>query len=375
MRKGAAMRIVYLMTSLGMGGAERQAEVLAHRMAARGHTVVLVVLRPPLAEQWPTSLNVVHLQMRKTLQGILLGAWRGIRLLRSLRPDLIHSHTFPANLMARLLRIAVLRTKLISTIHNVYEGGWLRMLAYRLTDFLSAQSTAVSQAAAESAIGKRAVPRRKCLVLSNGIETDAFVPDAVRRVQTRAAMGVDTEFVWLAAGRVAPAKDYPNLLAAFSLVLDALPHARLWIAGEAMPEALERIKNECGSVEEIRWLGLRRDLAALIDAADGFVLSSAWEGMPLVVGEAMVMAKLVVATDVGGVRELMGDTGMVVPAHAPVTLAEAMIAAMRASENDRLAQGVAARQRVLEHFSMDTRADQWEMLYKKVIGLSEPNHK
>ena len=70
-------------------------------------------------------------------------------------------------------------------------------------------------------------------------------------------------------------------------------------------------------------------MPALLDAADGFVLASAWEGMPLAVGEAMAMEKPVVATDVGGVRELVGDAGVIVPAKDPEALAKAMLALMR----------------------------------------------
>jgi glycosyltransferase involved in cell wall biosynthesis len=75
----------------------------------------------------------------------------------------------------------------------------------------------------------------------------------------------------------------------------------------ASSTAVQALAADLGN--SVRWLGLRRDMPALLDAADGFVLSSAWEGMPLAVGEAMAMEKSVVATDVGGVRELMGDTG------------------------------------------------------------------
>ena len=70
-------------------------------------------------------------------------------------------------------------------------------------------------------------------------------------------------------------------------------------------------------------------MPALLDAADGFVLASAWEGMPLAVGEAMAMEKPVVATDVGGVRELVGEAGVIVPAKSPESLAQAMLALMR----------------------------------------------
>jgi glycosyltransferase involved in cell wall biosynthesis len=114
------------------------------------------------------------------------------------------------------------------------------------------------------------------------------------------------------------------------------------------------------------WLGLRRDMPALLDAADGFVLASAWEGMPLAVGEAMAMEKPVVATDVGGVRELLGETGAIVPAKSPEALAEAMVELMRSTLEERHALGHAARERIATHFSIDAKADEWEALYRTI---------
>ena len=113
----------------------------------------------------------------------------------------------------------------------------------------------------------------------------------------------------------------------------------------------------------VRWLGLRRDMPALLDAADGFVLSSAWEGMPLAVGEAMAMEKPVVATDVGGVRELVGDAGYTVSAKSPEGLAGAMLELMRRTPVARSALGRRARERIVSNFSMNARADEWEILY------------
>jgi glycosyltransferase involved in cell wall biosynthesis len=124
---------------------------------------------------------------------------------------------------------------------------------------------------------------------------------------------------------------------------------------------------EHGSLEQVRWLGLRRDLPALLDAADGFVLASAWEGMPLVVGEAMAMEKPVVATDVGGVRELMGEAGMLVPPKNPDALAAAMLVLMRSSIEARQKLGRAARVRIEDNFNIETRAQQWESLYRTLF--------
>jgi glycosyltransferase involved in cell wall biosynthesis len=372
-RQVREMRIAYVLTSLGVGGAERQVLLLAERMRARGHAVALVVLQGRETrdvEEWPTALDTVRLGMRKQPVSLLAGVWSARGFLGSFQPDLIHSHTYPANMMARLLRLLGSAPVLISTVHNVYEGPWTRMLAYRLTDPLSHRTTAVSQAAAERFVRLRAVPAQKCSVLTNGIDTVEFAPDVERRTGMRARMDVHEEFVWLAAGRIAPAKDYPNLLSAFARVRAAFPAARLWIAGEARGDyfiGLRDLTVQLGLKDSVQWLGLRRDLPALLDAADGFVLASAWEGMPLAVGEAMAMEKPVVATDVGGVRELLGACGVLVPAKTPESLAQAMIAQMHSTPAARVALGRAGRERIANLFSIDAKADAWEAFYQEVL--------
>jgi glycosyltransferase involved in cell wall biosynthesis len=362
------MRIAYVLTSLGVGGAERQALALAERMAARGHAVTLLVLRCRQLEEWSTTLEPAHLDMRRTPASLLAGLWKARHFLRDFQPDLIHSHTYPANMAARLLKIMLPGAAVISTIHNVYEGPWPRMLAYRLTDSLSCRTTAVSQAAADRYALLKAVPARKLTVLANGIDTMEFVPSPERRMRFRAEVGSGEEFVWLTAGRIVPAKDYPNLLSAFARVRASVPTACLWIAGEtagAGSAAIQLMAADLGN--SIRWLGLRRDMPALLDAADGFVLASAWEGMPLAVGEAMAMEKLVVATDVGGVRELVGEAGVIVPAKSPERLAEAMLEMMRRPDEERRRLGMAARERIEACFSMEAKADEWDALYRMVL--------
>ena len=367
------MRIVYVLTSLGIGGAERQVLALADRITLRGHAVTPLVLRPSLAEECSTTLEVVHLDMRKSFASFFRALLRARSFVLRFQPDIVHSHGFHANIFARLLKLLVPGMVVISTIHNVYEGGTLRMLAYRLTDGLSKQATAVSTAAAERFIRCKAVPRSRCIVLANGIDAAEFCPDDKRRVAMRNEMGVREEFIWLAAGRVVPAKDYPNLLSAFSLLRAVHAHAQLWIAGAgdpAGPKEYSVFAVERGLVQQARWLGLRRDMPALLDAADGFVLASAWEGMPLAVGEAMAMAKPVVATDVGGVRELLGDAGIVVPAGNAEAFAEAMLDVMSRSTEERQRLGDAARARIEAGFRMDRRVDQWEALYQSLTPRS-----
>jgi glycosyltransferase involved in cell wall biosynthesis len=105
-----------------------------------------------------------------------------------------------------------------------------------------------------------------------------------------------------------------------------------------------------------------------MDAADGFVLSSAWEGMPLVVGEAMAMEKPVAATDAGGVRELAGDAALVVPIRDPEALAAAMGNVMGMTTEERSVLGRAARARIVERFGMESKAREWEAVYGALLN-------
>jgi len=122
------MRIFYMLNSLGMGGAERLALALADRMAQRGHSVAVVVLLPRIGNEWPTDLRVVPLDMGSSPWSVFAGVVRARRFLREFQPDVIHSHSFHANILARLLRLFVPSAKVLTTVHNVYEGGRMRML-------------------------------------------------------------------------------------------------------------------------------------------------------------------------------------------------------------------------------------------------------
>jgi glycosyltransferase involved in cell wall biosynthesis len=364
------VRILYILTSLGIGGAEKQVIAIAERMVASGHAVAFIVLQHT-DEELPLKLPVLRLNMRKTPLGIYRGLRFAANFVPLFRPDIIHSHTFPANTFARLLqrtlRTADATPRLLNTIHNVNEGGWHRMLLYRATDSLADQVTAVSKAAADRFLQIHAVSAGKMRVLTNGIDAEAFAPDRSRRRRTRIEMQAGSSFVWLAVGRLVPAKDYPNLLRAFAQVRSAHPKTRLWIAGDGDPASIVTGENS-----GVHWLGLRHDIVDLLDAADGYVLSSAWEGMPLALGEAMAMEKPVVATDVGGVRELVHDAGFIVAPKDSNALAAAMIQAMTLSEKAGKELGRDARNRIQLHFSMIEKAEEWEDLYAQFMKENTP---
>jgi glycosyltransferase involved in cell wall biosynthesis len=360
-----------MLNSLGIGGAERLVLDIAERMAARAHTVRIVALAPQRSGEWPTNLDVVRLGMEKRPFSALAGFAEGVRTLHEFRPDILHSHNYHGNLLARALKLVRPSTPVISTFHNEYEGGRARMLALRLTSFLSRGTVSVSEAVAERAAQLGIAARSKSLVITNGVDLANFTPDPARRRSVRAAEAAGAYFIWITAGRLTPAKDYPNLLLAFAQVRAAIPDTQLWIAGEGDSDytAALRIKaSQLGIAEAVRWLGMRRDLPALLDAADAFVLGSAWEGMPLAVAEAMAMEKPVVATGVGGVSELIGQCGLAVPPRNPNALARAMLSILNTPGPAREYLGLSARHRIDEHFNIDRKADAWEALYRRIAG-------
>ncbi len=366
------MRIAYMLTSLGVGGAERQVIALAERTAARGHAVAILVLRPRGVEEWRTDIEVVYLNMQKNAISLLAALIRARQFLQSFRPEILHSHTFYANMFARALNVIGAAPRVLSTVHNICEGPKWRTYAYRLTDRMSLHTTAVSQAVAMRSINVRAVPQSKCSVITNGIDTLEFSAQPERRSATRSTMRAGESFVFLAVGRIVPAKDYPSLLHAFDQVHSTFPQTKLWIAGEpgrnAPPVRWVSNASERDVDADVHWLGLRRDIPSLLDAADAFVLSSAWEGMPLVVGEAMAMRKPVIATDVGGVRELTGETAFIVPPGDADALAAAMLAVLGSPVDGLHAKGWAARARIEALFSIDSKADEMESLYVSLVA-------
>lgn len=368
------MRIVYIFNSLGVGGTERLVLDLASRMQARGHDVALMILLPPASGDLVTELEIIHLGLRRSPSSVIGAFQRASAFLRSYHPDVIHSHNFHGNIFARLLCAVNHHPKLICTIHNIYEGGWLRMVAYRSTDRFAEKTTAVSAAVAARYIRKHAVSRERCLVVTNGIDTHRFAPDEQRRHQVREHMGAPHQFIWMAVGRNTRSKDLPNLYRAFAEVRQALPQTRLWIAGRpakssAHTRATAMVRGTSETQEAyIRHLGMRDDIPALLDAADAFVLSSAWEGMPLALAEAMAMQKPCVVTDVGGVRELSGETALLVPPGDAAALASAMLAVTKTPPAEREAQGRSARTRICSLYDIDSKADEWEALYRQVLS-------
>lgn len=368
------MRILFLSTSMGMGGADSQLLCAAQELRTRGHEVLIVSLTPlgPMGlDARGVGLSTESLEMRRGFPDPR-GLWRLARLVRAWRPDVVHSHMVHANLMARALRLIAPVPALVSTIHNIDEGGRLRMAAYRLTNALVDHMTIVSQAAFDRFVTDGIVPKEILRVVPNGVDTDRFrnLSPGVRE-SLRRSLGLDREFVWLAVGRFEVAKDYPNMLRAFATVREQEPRAVLLLVGRGSLQAeTEALARELGLGGGVRFLGVRSDVPEVMSAADGYVMSSAWEGMPMVLLEAAAAGLPIVATQVGGNHEVVRheESGFLVPPCDHEALALAMLRLSRLPEPARRAMGDRGRERIRAHYDLGRVAERWEDLYREVLA-------
>jgi glycosyltransferase involved in cell wall biosynthesis len=372
------MRVTFLVTSLTVGGgAEQQVRSLAEGMKRRGHTIRVVsmlrVARPALPFVQALQAAGIAVDELGLARGRPdpRGVVRLARLLRRHRPDVVHAHMVHANLLARVTRIVAPTPVLVSTMHNQNEGGRWRYVAYRLTHRLSTVTTAVSADAAAEVVARGGAPKDGVLAVPNGLPTASFGADAGVRASVRSDLEVGDSFVWLAAGRLVEAKAYPDLLDAVAdLVQDGLD-IRVLVAGTGPREKdLMQRAAELRLGAHVDFLGFRSDLRQLMQAADAFVLSSRWEGLPMVLLEAAASGLPIVATDVAGSREAVdhGVTGFRVPIGEPPALAAAMRSLMDLSPAQLRAMSDAARRHAATTFDLERVLDRWEEIYRDALG-------
>jgi glycosyltransferase involved in cell wall biosynthesis len=253
----------------------------------------------------------------------------------------------------------------VDTIHSSSRGSDGRRLGYRFSDWLTDEVTAVSHAAAEAYLSPAIT--RSIKVLPNGIDLNDWRPDPIARTVLRNEIGLKDEFLWFAAGRLEPVKDYPTLLEAMA----QLPSSTSLIIAGAGPLQVEllNLSKRLGLVSRVRFLGFVPDVRRWLQAADAFVLSSRWEGLPMALLEAAACALPAVATDVPGTREVIvdGKTGLLATAGSMIALHGAMTRMMQISTLERIAMGERARQNVIEHFSLESVLDRWEALYSQLL--------
>jgi glycosyltransferase involved in cell wall biosynthesis len=357
------LTVVHLTLGLDVGGQEKLlVEFARHADRARFNLhFVSLTTRGALAGDleacgWPVTALEAPQGLRTSL------VLKLARLFRQLRADVVHTHDDRPNIhgapAARLAGVRVIHTRHSQGRHLSRRQHFLVRLVSRWND----PFVCISHDSARLAVAHGVSPRR-VVVLPNGIDLERF-----------AHSGPDPTGPAVLVARLAPEKDIGTLLEAVNVLGGACPDFRLEIAGDGPCRAeLEAHAARLGLGERVRFLGVVRDVPGLLARARLFVLSSITEGISLTLLEAMARGLPVVATAVGGNPEVVEaeQTGLLVPARDPVSLAEA-VARFWTRPELCARMGVAGRRRVEQHFDVRRMVADYEALYRNPSHDSTP---
>lgn len=367
------MKILFVITSLAMGGAETQLVRMAQYLSQdkKNKITVVVMIEPQdfVEELNQAGVDVISLRMQQG-KASMSALFSFIKIIRSVKPDVVHAHMFHSNLICRIARIFVRIPVLVNTIHGVEGLLGRRSFIYRVTDPLCNVTTAVGNVLAEMAIANRAVPANKLRVIYNALDVHKYSFQAEERDNIRAELMLQKDqYVWISVGRLFEVKDHKTMLAAFRRVVsrstDITPVLLLVGDGENRAMIEEMIASD-DLLKNVRILGRRSDVNRILCAADAFVLSSVHEGLPLVLQEAASIGLPMVATDVGGCKEVIinDKNGYIVPPKAPEQLAEAMRDIMSLTADRRNEFSEFSKNLVNEKYEIHHVMKQWLELYQ-----------
>ena len=366
------MKVVHVVESMRRGGAE--SVVIEHvRLAAADIEVVVVALNfgGPALEAAQAAGARVHLLGKGAAR---LGGVRHLAsILRAERPDVVNGHNATGGLYAVAAAALAAVPVVFRTEHTIHFDGRHSVIYPWLEPLSTARSrrvVCVCEAVRDSHVRRMRWATDRFVTVNNGIAT---LDPARPASEVRRALGLLAEHVvLLSVGSLTVQKAQDVLLDAFAAVAGRHPDARLLLAGEGpLRAALEQRITERGLSNAVRLLGDRADVADLMAASDGFVLSSRREGLPMTLIEAMRAGRATVSTRIGGTADAVvdGETGWLVPVGDASALAEALECLLVDSAR-RERFGAAGRQRFLARFTAERMVRETESLYRVETALA-----
>jgi glycosyltransferase involved in cell wall biosynthesis len=282
-------------------------------------------------------------------------------LIRKLAPDIIQSWLYYGDLIATLALYLSGRRRQTRLYWGIRASdisrrfNWRSRLIVALCVRLSSLPDAAIANSHAGARDHRRIGYRTpaFAVIPNGIDTGKFKPDDAKRAPMRSELGIGENAIFVIhVGRVSEMKDH----ATFFAVAEALPD----LAFAAIGRGTESLRMPAN----VRRLGLCEDMPAIYAAADYLISTSLFgEGFPNVVAEAMACGVPVVATDVGDGREIIGDTGMVVPPSSPAAIVEALLRLTRENAAQRQERARLCRERIATRFPIERMVARFDALY------------
>lgn len=375
----AKQRVLHAITGLSTGGAERALyNVLAGGLTASNDSAVLSLqgegtYGPRFQE---LGVPVYVLGMRRGLP-TPRALWLLQRLVNTIRPQIIQGWMYHGNLVASLAaRMAADRPAVAWNVrHSLYglaAEKFLTRQVIRGNRILSAGADAILYNSRLSRDQHEAFgfAAERGQVIPNGFDTEQLQPNAARSRAVRAALGIPEEATVIGhVARFHPMKDHASFLRAVVKIMRQRTDVVCLLVGRGVnlgnpalagivPKAIE---------ERFFFVGERDDVPDLMRVMDVLATSSAWgEAFPNVLGEAMALEVPCVATDVGDSRNIVGETGIIVPPSDTAVLAQGLLSMLKRSAAEQAALGRAARVRVETFFSLPRVVEQYQALYESL---------
>jgi glycosyltransferase involved in cell wall biosynthesis len=367
---------------MNIGGPARHVSLLSEGLNRRGYCHLLVTGRESEAEgnfrdlSSQVGVQIVDVEClgrEISLFNDLLCIWHVARIIRKFRPDIVHTHTAKAGFVGRIATILVGVPCIAHTFHGHVLRGYFstwKNLLFRFCETLLAGQTdlliAVSHKVAEELAEEGVAPVNRFEVLPLGLHLKQFLL-VQPHGKLRAELGLpDTAQLIGAVGRLVPIKDLECMLSALALMGADFPDLHLALVGDGeLRKKLYCSAKEKGLGERVHFLGWRHDLSFIYGGLDLVVLSSRNEGTPVSLIEALAAGRPVVATNVGGVPEVLekGQLGRLVPAGDP----EPMSQAIREALYQPCAPSPAQRRALVEKYSPERLVDRMDNLYRQLL--------
>ena len=356
------INLLHLITSLNIGGTEKYLLTIAKRQKTRYNLFVgFLKERGKMADELEREQIPVY---------YLGNPGRLYRFLRKENIHLLHTHLYRANILGRPIGRAAKVPIILSSQQSI--DGWKRFYHFWLDGWTSRFARYIianSQAARKVLINRERISKRKIRVIYSTIEASTLSFQA-NRAKVKKNIGLkDNTIIIGCIARLHPEKGVQYIPAIGQKLKRRIPHRKLLIIGDGpLRKRLENQIADLGLSENILFLGWREDVGDLLSIMDVFFLPSQEESFPRAVLEALTMGRPVVATDVGGVGEIIQDRihGLLVPPRNPDALAQAIL---RMLENRKEAREMASRgrRRVETHFPLNRMLKKTEGLYRDLI--------
>ncbi len=382
------IRVLRVIARLNVGGPALHVTYLTRGLAERGYETTLVAGDVARGEEsmafvaQRAGVSVVQLPgLSRELSPVrdAIAAWRLARIIRSVRPDVVHTHTAKAGAVGRAAALlAGRRPVVVHTFHgHVLRGyfGTLGTLVFRAIETalarVSDRLVAVSPEVRDELVALRVAPESKFSVIRLGIELEPRVAFEGDPLDVRRRLGIDADrFVVGWFGRMTAVKRTDDLLAALASLRERGVDAVLLLVGDGDDRVrLEQRAFDLGLARSCLFLGYQEDVATWYAICDAVVLSSASEGTPVTIIEALAARRPVVATAVGGVPDVVddGETGFLVRPGDTAAMAERLEVLAR-DPGLRASMGETGRERVLRRYAVERLVGDVDALYRELLG-------